>query len=174
MLIDLRKLEDGTIEFDFEIGPDEVDLSARFSKLTEPVKFVGRVRKDGWITKVSAEATARLERKCDRCLALKPAEESVAVDSAYVKYSSLGEERENELEILGLEYSVIESDELNLKDVFSENLLIAMPDGFSCAADCLGICPECGAKLEDSDCDCEKKSVDPRWAALSEIKKELD
>ena len=35
-----------------------------------------------------------------------------------------------------------------------------------CREDCKGICPHCGADRNEVDCDCEKKQIDPRFAAL--------
>ncbi|MDH3530700.1 MAG: DUF177 domain-containing protein [Acidobacteriota bacterium] len=36
------------------------------------------------------------------------------------------------------------------------------------------MCQECGRNKNTAECVCEKKAVDPRWAALKDIKKELE
>ena len=74
------------------------------------------------------------------------------------------------MEILGLEYSVIEGDVLDLKEVFAEQLLLEMPDRFVCADDCMGLCVECGRKKDHAECDCGEDDIDPRWAALKNLK----
>jgi uncharacterized protein len=170
MLIDLRKIEDSTVEFDFDVQPADADLESRFAELEKPASFLGTVRKDGWIAHVVGASDARVRRMCNRCLKKEAQDFSFDVDCGYVKFTMLSEKREAKLEIMGLEYAVIDSNELNLKEVFSEHLLLAMPEIYVCDDKCLGICPECGEKKEKLVCDCNQRSMDPRWAALKDLK----
>lgn len=173
MLIDLRKMDDSTIEFDIVVEPSEVDLGVRYSKLGKPTGFSGKLRKEDWLIRVFGSFDAEIERRCDRCY--KSTELSVAaeIDAAYIVYSSLNEKRETELEILGLDYLILEHRELDLKKVFAEQLLLAMPDKFVCKQGCSSICPECGQLKDSGKCECANESIDPRWAALSDLKKKL-
>jgi uncharacterized protein len=41
-----------------------------------------------------------------------------------------------------------------------------------CAEDCRGLCPRCGANLNETDCNCEK-DVDPRLASLKALRHRL-
>jgi len=41
-----------------------------------------------------------------------------------------------------------------------------------CAEDCKGLCPTCGANLNETDCDC-KAPVDARWASLKDLRDRL-
>lgn len=173
MVVDLRKIEDSAIEFDVRIEPSDVDIGARFAQLEKPSDFSGEVRREGWITYVSGSFEAELERRCDRCYRKALLTLPVNVDAAYVVFSALSDEREAELDILGLDYLVLERYELDLKKVFAEQLLLAMPDKFVCEAGCSGICPECGRPKETGECVCKEESTDPRWAALKDIKKNL-
>jgi uncharacterized protein len=43
-----------------------------------------------------------------------------------------------------------------------------------CREDCKGLCQSCGADLNAGLCSCEQGEVDPRWAALAELKKEAN
>ena len=38
-----------------------------------------------------------------------------------------------------------------------------------CREDCLGLCQECGANLNDGDCGCAPDEIDPRLAALQQL-----
>ncbi len=170
MLIDLRKIEDSAVDFDFLVEPADVDLEIRYSNLKHPAEFKGRVTKDGWVAHVEGKSNVLVERRCDRCFSKVDAEYDVDFECAYVKSTSLNEEKETKLEIMGLEYSVIDGDTLDLTEVFSEQLLTEMPDRFVCAADCEGLCPECGRRKDSDECDCGEKGIDPRWAALKNLK----
>ena len=35
-----------------------------------------------------------------------------------------------------------------------------------CAADCAGLCPQCGIDRKTATCDCDPEVKDHRWAAL--------
>jgi DUF177 domain-containing protein len=40
-----------------------------------------------------------------------------------------------------------------------------------CRPDCRGLCPDCGANLNLGPCACPIKSADPRWDALTELRR---
>ena len=170
MQFDLVKMEDSTVGFDLRIEPEEVDLSERFLTLKSSVSFAGKVKKEDWITHVSGSAEAIIERSCDRCL--RKVDDSVAfeVENVYVYFESLDKDRETELEIAGHDYSVCGTTELDLKKVFCEQLLLAIPDRFVCGDDCKGLCPDCGRRIEEDTCSCGSQEIDPRWAALKNLK----
>ncbi|HXH21269.1 MAG TPA: DUF177 domain-containing protein [Dehalococcoidia bacterium] len=39
-----------------------------------------------------------------------------------------------------------------------------------CRSDCRGLCPRCGADLNEGQCACEAATVDSRWAELARLK----
>jgi uncharacterized protein len=39
-----------------------------------------------------------------------------------------------------------------------------------CGEGCRGLCPECGANLNEGDCHCSDEQVDSHWSALKELK----
>ena len=51
-------------------------------------------------------------------------------------------------------------------------LLVALPLKPLCREDCAGLCPQCGANLNEGPCGCEPDTEDDRWAALRELKLE--
>ena len=38
-----------------------------------------------------------------------------------------------------------------------------------CSAECAGLCPQCGANLNQQSCDCSRKNSDPRWDGLRRL-----
>lgn len=63
-----------------------------------------------------------------------------------------------------------EGEELDMQPLLRERLLLAIPYAPLCKPDCLGLCSQCGASLNDSECGCDRKVLDPRLAALKNIK----
>ena len=49
-------------------------------------------------------------------------------------------------------------------------MLLALPDYVLCDPACKGLCPVCGADLNDGECGCERTVPDPRLAALKDLK----
>ena len=39
-----------------------------------------------------------------------------------------------------------------------------------CKEDCKGLCPKCGCDLNEKECSCTTKEIDPRWAVLKNFK----
>ncbi|MBM3633673.1 MAG: DUF177 domain-containing protein [Actinobacteria bacterium] len=48
-----------------------------------------------------------------------------------------------------------------------------LPMSILCREECAGLCARCGADLNVAQCDCVDDGVDPRWAALDELKERL-
>lgn len=55
--------------------------------------------------------------------------------------------------------------ELDLRPAVREEWLLAVPPLVECREDCKGLCPTCGADLNEGACDCVPPT-DPRWDAL--------
>ena len=49
----------------------------------------------------------------------------------------------------------------------------ALPMSILCREECAGLCARCGADLNVAPCDCADDVVDPRWAALGELRERL-
>jgi len=52
--------------------------------------------------------------------------------------------------------------------VYSE-VILDLPSKHLCKDDCKGICFKCGKNLNEGECDCETREVDPRLAKLMEL-----
>jgi uncharacterized protein len=101
---------------------------------------------------------------CVRCL--EPARVRVEVDAREVEQRSVGEEE--------LRSPYVEGDELDLAAWSHDALALAMPGQFLCRPDCAGLCPVCGASLNEAD-PAEHRhefAPDPRFAKLRELKLE--
>lgn len=58
---------------------------------------------------------------------------------------------------------------LDLSEQVWETLLLLLPQKVLCGADCLGLCPECGADLNQGPCGCSKDGKDPRLEILRSL-----
>jgi uncharacterized protein len=62
--------------------------------------------------------------------------------------------------------------ELDLGPAVLELLLLAVPEFVCCDEACRGLCPRCGANLNQASCECVVEEEDPRWAALRRLRSE--
>ncbi|HUJ65482.1 MAG TPA: DUF177 domain-containing protein [Acidimicrobiales bacterium] len=61
-------------------------------------------------------------------------------------------------------------DQLDLEPLVRDALLLELPLAPLCHEGCLGLCPTCGADLNEGPCPCPSPSGDPRWAVLNVLR----
>jgi len=122
-----------------------------------PVRLdVSRTTGSGWALRLRFSAT--LEGPCMRCL--EPASPAFEVDAYEVHQPGGGEE-------LSSPYM---DEELDLEAWARDALALVLPAQLTCRADCAGLCPQCGANLNDDPDHAHEAEPDTRWAKLSELK----
>lgn len=65
-------------------------------------------------------------------------------------------------------YAIVD-DELDLRPMVRDLLVLELPLAPLCRDDCRGLCPTCGADLNEGDCACVTPR-DPRWANLDVLR----
>jgi len=68
----------------------------------------------------------------------------------------------------GVTYVVTDDGNIDLAPLIREEAIVDTPQVALCRPDCAGLCPNCGANLNEGPCDCEQP-VDPRLAGLKEL-----
>jgi len=119
--------------------------------------------------KVSGRVVARVQLECDRCL--KAVE--LPVDSRftleYVTAEDYQAQQADELTEADLDLSIFDGQVIDIDELVTEELLLAVPDHVLCNNNCKGICPVCGVDRNSVGCECQTAEVDPRWAGLKEL-----
>ena len=64
----------------------------------------------------------------------------------------------------------IVGDQLDLRPVVRELVLLDAPSTPLCRDDCAGLCPSCGVNHNEVSCSCTAPPADPRWAALDQLR----
>jgi DUF177 domain-containing protein len=57
-----------------------------------------------------------------------------------------------------------------LTPLVREQVLLALTDRPLCREDCRGLCPQCGANLNEKVCGCAVEKLDPRLSVLRALK----
>ena len=58
---------------------------------------------------------------------------------------------------------------LDISEAVRQAIIVAVPMNPLCKPDCQGLCSECGANLNISNCDCKRSPGDARWNALRSL-----
>ena len=124
-----------------------------------PVRLdVSRTTGNGWALRLRFEAG--LDGPCMRCL--EPADPRFDVDAREVSQPGGGEELESPY--------VSQDGELDLASWAHDALALTLPAQLTCRPDCAGLCPQCGANLNETPEHRHESEPDQRWSKLSEIK----
>lgn len=62
-----------------------------------------------------------------------------------------------------------ENGKIDLEQYIREEMLLAIPIGPLCNPDCKGLCPTCGANLNETTCNHEDENIDPRMTILRSL-----
>ena len=101
---------------------------------------------------------------CSRCLKeiVYPVDIHV---SRKIDFNLSEEERAKNLD----ETNYIIGYNLDVDILIYDEVLLDFPMKLLCSNDCKGICDNCGADLNEKDCDCDKKEYDPRMLVIRDI-----
>jgi uncharacterized protein len=169
--IELASLEAGKGKFAHTYAEDELALDEDRLRLTKSPTISGDIRRDDRRVHVKGRVVARVVVECDRCL--KPIELPVDSDFKleYVTQEDYQAQQAVELTEDDLDLSVFDGEAIDVDELATEEILLAVPDHILCQDNCKGICPKCGGDRNSTECGCETAEVDPRWAGLKELVK---
>lgn len=130
-----------------------------------PVRLdISRTTGDGYALRLRFEAA--LSGPCMRCL--EPAAPTFTVDAREVSQHA-GRHEDDSSDELTSPY--VEEGVLDLRAWARDALALSVPANLLCRPDCAGLCPVCGANLNETGPDHgHEQAPDPRWAALSELR----
>ena len=117
------------------------------------VKITGVVEDVGRCFVIRGRIECQKSFICDRCLTQATENQVHEFDEEFDKAEAV-------------------EDLIDVTELLRDILLAGQPMKNLCKADCKGLCPVCGANLNDGDCGCDKFIIDPRLAALKYFKTE--
>ncbi len=141
-------------------------------ELRDLVGTVTLLRTDrGLLVKVGA--TANAAERCARCLAPIQCAVEIAFEEEYVPVIDANTgmrviaRDEPDLFRIGPDFV------LDLQEGLRQYFLMTEPLKPLCRRDCAGLCPRCGANLNDAQCGCPEEG-DERWQVLRTLKEAIE
>ena len=135
----------------------------RYVPVPETVAAVLTVTRAVTGTVFTLELTARLHGPCYRCLG--DAALDLPIRAREYQASSPDDDE--------LRTPYLAENRLDLSSWARDAIALALPDKILCRPDCAGLCPVCGANLNDHPHEHEEATADPRWAALETLRDEV-
>lgn len=157
MLIDLRSLHKG--EVNELVLESSIKLDVDLSGMVDiyDVDFIARISKSGDTFMLDLSYRADAVYSCDRCLD----DTAVVFEDRIERQISFSEEIEDAI--------ILESRELDIKDVIEKEIIVNTPTQVLCSEDCKGLCFNCGVNLNKETCGCNEDKINPRFEALKNL-----
>ena len=175
MFFSIKELEVKKIAFDQTFAPGEITFTDPALKQATALHAEGvaelLAHTEGEV-RIRGRVTTEIVAECDRCLGETQIPIDAAIDLFYRPASELntGGEEEVEIDEGEAEIAFYEGKGIELEQVIAEQILLLLPMQLVCKKDCKGICADCGASRNETDCKCQTAApASDRWNALKDL-----
>ena len=162
MILDLKRIfanEGSVLNVEHSLDMSDVDFMGNYP-LKKPIKINGTVSNKASVVSLNLNVEYTFAAPCDRCGVDAAHNHTVTVD----KLLATAIERQESDTIITVPDMKFDVDEF----VYSE-VILDLPSKHLCSEECKGICFKCGKNLNEGECGCSTKEVDPRLAKLMEL-----
>jgi DUF177 domain-containing protein len=135
-----------------------------------PISYSLSVVKEYDHIRVQGKVGTDVKLVCSRCLTEFTGPLSSTFTIFYTKSEEAQPQEEVELgeeDLISVTYS---GDELDFSGEIAEQILLGLPFKPLCSEDCNGLCPNCGADLNTTTCNCSEKNVSMAFSPLKGLK----
>ncbi len=166
MILDLRQFEHFPARTVLEAGPGE------FGALPGEIAQVNEASLSLAIQKANEEyycqgtVTARVKLICSRCLTefdteLTGRTDFIARSDKVTRADKRGIPDDED-------YVLMHGNDLraDVTDMVRQTMILAIGLKPLCSESCKGLCPSCGANLNERSCNCSRPQMDDRWSGL--------
>lgn len=162
MVLDLHGIfagEQVSLPFSFSLDMTDYDRSG-IRPFPDAAEVSGVVENCADVVELRGEARVVYCSPCDRCQ--RDVRRPMTIPMQHVLVTSLNREDNDEL-------ILVEDMRLDVSELAESDIILALPSKFLCKQDCRGLCPRCGKDLNDGDCGCDTREIDPRLESLRQL-----
>ena len=169
------------IVFEFEKSVETFPVLAEMAangecKFAAPIRTALRALRIGDLVEIDGDIETSVRLPCSRCL--QPFENHLKSHFALTCLHRATDGREEtepqEVELSSGDMGIVyfQGEKIHLKYTIQEQVVMAFPFRALCKKDCKGLCPKCGADLNEDLCDCDRSSSPGKFAVLKNLKLE--
>jgi uncharacterized protein len=159
LTLDLGRLyRSGGHDVEVVLQPESLDWDGAPSRPAGPLEVRLAVRPAGTDVVARGSVEGVVEGSCRRCLETARALVHEPLSLVYRRDAGTDDPDAYPLPERGAA--------LDLWPAIREQWLLAAPAFLECREECRGLCPRCGADLNENDCGCVAETADERWGPL--------
>jgi uncharacterized protein len=186
MRVNIDEIKEDALSRSWDLSREEVDEMLRGDRAGYrahgPAHVEARLSKVERRVFLHASSTPVLTAPCGRCLSPVTVEVPVRIELTFVPEGEAREASGASVTDRGVghtggSFAAAAVDEetyagkvIDLDPAVREQILLSIPGYPVCRESCKGLCPVCGANLNDGDCGCDRRTPDPRWAGLEKFR----
>jgi uncharacterized protein len=165
LFVDLNRLQrEGRARIDASVPPDDRFWAGSNLAPHTPLDVRLEAQQAATDVVVRGRMAGEFELSCRRCLEPVVAGIDEEVGLLYRAGMEVGDDEP--ADVLPLP----RSGTLDLTGPLREHVLLAVPKYVYCREECRGLCPQCGANLNQAVCGCISEEFDDRWGPLRQLR----
>lgn len=162
MLFELKSVfqnegEEKQVNYKLDIA--DIDIDGVFPFRT-PIDVTATAKNRASLVSLTIRACFSYSRSCDRCSTDFTREMDMLFEHKLAQ--TLADDGNDD-------YIETPDFKLELDDIVISDILLSLPQKNLCKEDCKGLCQICGKNLNEGDCSCDKREIDPRLEMLKQF-----
>lgn len=162
MLFELKSVfqnegEEKQVNYKLDIA--DIDIDGVFPFRT-PIDVTATAKNRASLVSLTIRACFSYSRSCDRCSTDFTKEMDMLFEHKLAQ--TLVDDGNDD-------YIETPDFKLELDDIVISDILLSLPQKNLCKDDCKGLCQICGKNLNEGDCSCDKREIDPRLEMLKQF-----
>lgn len=157
-------------------GTTDLDLSgyeaAEDLRVDGPVDYRLAISRLGTTVTIGGHFETVVSASCSRCAQRFEIPVDRSFEAVFVTSDTGEADGAVELDAKDLDLDYYQGDAIDGLRLLAEQIFLELPMKLLCAEDCKGLCSQCGANLNHTECECEPEG-DPRWASLEALRDRL-
>ncbi|MGN1433566.1 MAG: YceD family protein [Ruminococcus sp.] len=162
MLFELKSVfqNEGEVkQVNYKLDIADIDIDGVFPFRT-PIDVTATAKNRASLVSLTIRACFSYSRSCDRCSTDFTREMDMLFEHKLAQ--TLVDDGNDD-------YIETPDFKLELDDIVISDILLSLPQKNLCKDDCKGLCQICGKNLNEGDCSCDKREIDPRLEMLKQF-----
>lgn len=151
------------VSFSFTTSAEEIDVIHEDYSFPGVIAVEGTIVNTGSVYRLKGLIQCKKSFTCDRCLGHFEQDKQYRFSENFKLWNEDADESED--------VNYFSGDAIDIGGLVRDTILAAQPLNNICSPDCRGLCPICGADLNQGECGCDRFVPDPRLAALQQLLK---
>lgn len=161
MIIDFKQIKNAIkekVSFDYQVDLSDTSIFGQ-EIFKNPVSIRGEITNHLGIIKLFCKCETTLTTECGRCL--KPISPVFELTIDQILSTEPTDDFDDTFVIL--------TDRLDLDEIVIPAIILEVDMNYLCSQDCKGLCSKCGTDLNEGECKCDTRIIDPRLAVLQKL-----